>query len=290
MRVSTRSQLVARLTRATLGALVSLAALSASSDRSVAGDAFEAAIDRVWIRSDSLHVDFRIQGLLSERIRDGLGRGLPMTMNYDIALWRSRSGWWDALESRVVRRFKIQRNVWDDRYFVDNEAGGRLWLSDVDELEWHLCRRSAEFVTSIEDLNPDKSYYVVVSPSLRPLTIEDVREVEAWLTGEIEEGRERGGVLSVIASMPRVFFGVFVDLAGLGDKSTLARSGTFRIDGMAPTEASRQNAGDDAGAPASDEESRGEPAAPGSAPDGAQRMRTTRSAGGAPATPATRAK
>ena len=69
---------------------------------------------------------------------------------------------------------------------------------------------------------------MTVSPSLRPLTIEDVREVEAWLTGEIEQGRESSG-WSAFARIPTLFFGVFVDLAGLGDKSTLAESGRFRL-------------------------------------------------------------
>jgi len=204
-----------------------------------AQDAFAAVVDRVFIRSDSLLVDFSMDGLLSERIRDGLNRGLPMTMTYEVSLWRERSSWWDALESRTLTLFKVQRNVWDDRYFVDDEAGRRVWLPDLDALGRHLSRRRGETVAPLDGLEPDARYYVVVSPSLRPLTIEDIEEVEAWLTGEISEGREEGA-WSVITSMPSFFFGLFVDLAGLGDKSTLAESGRFRLDAaLFPTERGR---------------------------------------------------
>lgn len=194
-----------------------------------AQEAFRAVVDRVWIRSDSLLVDFSMDGLLSERIRDGLNRGLPMTMSYEVSLWRERSGWWDALESRTTSLHKVQRNVWDDRYFVDDETGRRVWLRDLDALGRHLSRRHGAAVAPLLGLEPDARYFVVVSPSLRPLTIEDIEEVEAWLTGEISEGREEGA-WSVITSMPTFFFGLFVDLAGLGDKSTLAESGRFRLD------------------------------------------------------------
>jgi hypothetical protein len=194
-----------------------------------AQEGFVAVVDRVWIRNDSLLVDFSMEGLLSDRIRDGISRGLPMTMSYEVSLWRERSRWWDALESRSVTAYKIQRNVWDDRYFVDDEEGRRVWLSDLEALGRHLSRRRGEMVAELRDIEPDAQYYAVVSPSLRPLTIEDIEEVEAWLTGEISEGREEGA-WSVITSMPSFFFGLFVDLAGLGDKSTLAESGRFRLD------------------------------------------------------------
>jgi hypothetical protein len=205
---------------------------SGTHSRARAGDAFMASIERVWFRSDTLHVDFDVVGLFSDRIRDGLSRGLPMTFSVQVDLWRTRAGWWDALESRSIRRFKVQRNVFDDRFFVHGEDGKRFIVSDLPALERHLSIRRAEFVSRITNLPREKSYYVAVTPSLRPLTIEDVQEVEAWLNGEIEESRDETAI-SVITGVPRMFFNVFVDLAGLGDKSTLARSGTFRLDAVA---------------------------------------------------------
>lgn len=207
-----------------------LALLAVGARGAYAQDGLSATVDRVWIRGDSLNVDFSVRDLFSDRIENGLARGLPMTLTIEIELWRDRSGWWDALEARHVREYKIQQNVWDDRFFVDDIHGRRIWVPSVEALERHLSYRRGEFVTEIDALRPDKPYFVVVIPTLKPLTIEDVREVEAWLTGEFETGTERGG-FSVITGLPRTVFGIFIDLAGLGDASTLARSGRFRIEG-----------------------------------------------------------
>jgi hypothetical protein len=195
-----------------------------------AQEGLAAAVDRVWIRGDSLNVDYSVRELFSDRIRDGLERGLPMTLTVEIELWRDRGSWWDALEVRHVREYKIQRNVWDDRFFVDSAGGRRFWLADLGALERHLSYRRGEFVTDLSGLREGKHYFVVVIPTLKPLTIEDVREVEAWLTGEIETGSEKTG-FSVITGLPRTVFGIFIDLAGLGDASTVARSGRFRFGG-----------------------------------------------------------
>lgn len=215
--------------RARLLAACAFACLLAGAPRAHAQDGLSATVDRVWIRADSLNVDFSVRELFSDRIRNGLTRGLPMTLSVEIELWRDRSGWWDALEVRHVREYKIQQNVWDDRFFVDDVRGRRIWLPSVDALERHLSYRRGEFVTEIDVLRPDERYFVVVIPTLKPLTIEDVREVEAWLTGEFETGSKRGG-FSVITGLPRTVFGIFIDLAGLGDASTLARSGRFRVE------------------------------------------------------------
>lgn len=214
--------------RCLLALLGFFAALLATPRDAAAQEGLDVTVDRVWIRGDSLNVDFSVRELFSERIRGGLERGLPMTLSFEIELWRDRSGWWDALEARHVHEFKIQQNVWDDRFFIDDVAGRRLWLPDIDTLERHLSYRRGEFVAAVEGLEAGKSYFVVVIPTLKPLTIEDVREVEAWLTGEIETGRERTG-FSVITGLPRTVFGIFIDLAGLGDKSAVAKSGKFRM-------------------------------------------------------------
>lgn len=215
-------------------ALTLLALAAAPSSRA---NGLSANVERVWIRADSLMVDFSVRGLFSEQITKELTRGLPMTYAYSIQLWHDRSGWWDALKSEVTKEFKLQRNVWDDRYFVVSQEGSQRWLKDLDALERHLSRRLGQFVSTVSGLPRGKTYYVSLTASLRPLTIEDIQEVEAWLTGEIEEG----GGLSTVTRLPIMVFGVFVDLAGLGDKSTLARSGRFRLDPPERSEAPRED-------------------------------------------------
>lgn len=207
-----------------------------------ASDALSATVDRVWIRSDSLKIDYQVRGLFSERVRETLSRGVPATYTCTIELWRDRAGWWDALEARKEIEYKIRRNVWNDRYVAEDPVNGQFWFPNLDALEHQLCARLGEFVALANELPTGKSYYVVLMSALRPLTIEDIREVEGWLTGEYQRGRKRSGI-SFIANLPRAIFGVFVDVSGLGDRSTLVRSGRFRLDRLAvPREGDRDTA------------------------------------------------
>jgi hypothetical protein len=193
----------------------------------VAQDGLRANVDRLWVRGDSLHVDYQISDLFSDRIEDGLSRGLPMTYTVNVQLWRDRSGWWDSLVDERVMEFNIQRNVWNDRYLVVADTT-RTWLTDIGSLERALGRRRGEFVAVVTQLNPKETYYVVLTSTLQALTVEDLDDVEAWLSGEAKARRKSDGV-SIITGIPRSLFSVFVDIAGLGDRSTIARSGHFQI-------------------------------------------------------------
>ena len=51
-------------------------ALALAGGEARADESFGASVERLWVRSDSLRVDYRVNGLLSDRVRDGLERGL----------------------------------------------------------------------------------------------------------------------------------------------------------------------------------------------------------------------
>ena len=50
----------------------------------------------------------------------------------------------------------------------------------------------------------DPSYYVVVSATLKPLSVEDAAEVEGWLSGEVEGGRE--APFGLLTGLPHSLF------------------------------------------------------------------------------------
>jgi len=63
---------------------------------------------------------------------------------------------------------------------------------------------------------------VSVRVTIRPLSAEDLDEVEDWLTGEVKnpDAPERG--------MPGYLLGIAANLSGLGDRTALAKSEAFR--------------------------------------------------------------
>jgi hypothetical protein len=66
---------------------------------------------------------------------------------------------------------------------------------------------------------------VVLSATVKPLSVEDVAEVEGWLSGEVRD--QRGSGLGAITALPRSLFDAARNFAGLGDTRARAVSIEF---------------------------------------------------------------
>jgi hypothetical protein len=69
---------------------------------------------------------------------------------------------------------------------------------------------------------------VIVSATLKPLSVEDVEEVEGWLSGEVETKRRAG--FGVITELPRALFDAVRNFAGFGDHRAREQTPPFAPD------------------------------------------------------------
>ena len=104
---------------------------------------------------------------------------------------------------------------------IDNHPD---WNLELDLVRAMLERQVGIAVAPIIALSRDDSYYLVIKAALKPLTAEDVDELEDWLAGEIAPEEHEFGLLT----LPKNFFGLVMDLTGFGDRNGVARSETFR--------------------------------------------------------------
>ena len=105
---------------------------------------------------------------------------------------------------------------------------GDLAVSTLDSVRIAL---SAPFDLPLASLDrlPNGRYYVVVSATLKPLSVEDVEEGEGWLSGEVEEKR-RSGPLGVLTAIPHSLFDAVRNFAGLGDQRARSITDEFTLD------------------------------------------------------------
>ena len=87
-------------------------------------------------------------------------------------------------------------------------------------------------VGRIGQLQPSATYYIAVSAVLKPLSVEDVKEVEGWLSGEVESQRKAG--LGVVTELPRALFDAVRNFAGFGDRRVRAASVDFSLPDLFP--------------------------------------------------------
>ena len=158
---------------------------------------------------------------------------MPATLQLHAELWRRRTAWFDRLESSYDASARMRYEVWNQTYRVDRAGATSLRLSTLDSLRLVLSRPLALPVGKVADLAPDQRYYVVVTATLKPLSVEDVEEVEGWLSGEVQE--KRRSRLGVITELPRSVFDAVRNFAGFGDQKARVISQDFERAELGPS-------------------------------------------------------
>jgi hypothetical protein len=183
-------------------------------------------IQNLGFDSGFLVFDLLLEGAFDEGQEQTLLEGFPTHMTYTVELWRDRGMWFDRLELSRTLTIKVTYDLWAERFVVQLRKDHLSRFQTIDEVEVATCVLPELKLVAIEELDPSKSYYVSASARLRPLTIEELGELEDWLSGERRSGdREGGGVLSIPKYLVRMLLGS----AGVTERSTLTKSETFSI-------------------------------------------------------------
>lgn len=175
--------------------------------------------------SNQLWVEIRLEDPIEPRVAASLARGMPATVSLHAELWRRRDGWFDRMEKEGDATFRMHYDVWSDTWRLSRPGSPVIRLTSLDSLEIALARTLAFNVASLSRSDPDLPYYVVVTASLRPLNIEDVEEVELWLSGEVKEKKRRP--LGFLTGLPISLFDAARNLAGFGDEHSRMISADF---------------------------------------------------------------
>lgn len=188
----------------------------------VAARADDVAVD-VRARDGEILVDFRATGIFDDDVERALRSGLPARVRLVVELW-SAAGWFDSFLLDHRSEHRVLFDVLDERYDVIDDAGEVVlrsparreiadWLQRVEDLP--LCL--------VEELDPDEKHYVAVKIRLEPLTLEEMRDLERWLRGNLgAEGDE-----SMLTRVSRQLFGVLKGRVGLGERDADGRSSSF---------------------------------------------------------------
>lgn len=176
-------------------------------------------------RNGYVYIDAGVTDPFSTRTTESLERGMPATLEVRAELWHRRAGWFDSFEGGFDARVRIQYEAWSDQWRIERAGAPPIYVSRFDSVATVLSRPWALPVARVQDLKPDRRYYVAVVAVLKPLSVEDVEEVEGWLSGEVRT--QRGAGLGVITELPRSLFDAVRNFAGFGDRRTRASSDDF---------------------------------------------------------------
>jgi len=209
-----------------------VAALVAGMLAALPASALELATGGPREREGLLIVDARLSEVFAPRVAESLARGMPATLQVHAELWRRRRAWFDRLESSADASVRIRYDVWTDTYLLERFGADPIVVDSIDSAAVVLARPWVLTVGRVGQLSATARYYVVLSATLRPLTVEDLAEVEGWLSGEVKDKRRAG--FGVIAEIPLALFDAVRNVAGFGDERARAVSDDFRLRDLFP--------------------------------------------------------
>ena len=167
---------------------------------------------------------YRVENPWTPRLTETLLRGMPATVTYEVGVWKRRAFWFDKLVLAMKSEHRVLYDPWDRAFHVRSGTtrGKSHLIPTLDSLDSYLFSEKHLPLLAGSALEGKASYYVSVRVTIRPLSAEDLDEVEDWLSGEVKnpEHPERG--------VPSYLLGIAVNVSGLGDRTALAKSEPFR--------------------------------------------------------------
>ena len=171
----------------------------------------------------TITTSFRVETPWTPRLEETLLRGMPATVVFEVGVWKRRSLWFDKLVLAIKSEHKVVYDPWEKMFRVrSNPAQPKTRVvPSLDSLETLLFSERRLPLMAAGALDPVGRYYVSVRVRIRPLSPEDLGEIEDWLSGEVKNpaGAPRG--------VPGYLLGIAVNISGLGDRTALAKSETF---------------------------------------------------------------
>ena len=191
---------------------------------SAPGEPFILSPTETWMphtTGDSLVAAFGIHGVFDQN--PSLGDGIAATLLIVIDLWQEKGNWWDSLVRSRVVAYRFRRDVWTGEAELLDQSGATRRFADRNALAIELERLREIDLGSSRDFKTGKTYYVSVKAMVRPLSLEDLENVDAWLSGKVT-GSEGKGILGIPKAVARALIGA----SGLGDQSAIGRSVKFK--------------------------------------------------------------
>jgi hypothetical protein len=204
------------------------------------------AIDSLYVGEGALRVNFHADSAVTEKLLDGLRRGLTASITYKLQLWHKRL--FSDLGAEQSLQYKATFDNWEQKYVVVG-AGERRVTSLVATLreKWTMHRHVR--LVDIERLQPGRTYYLIIEAVLEPVSKENLREIRGWLSGEVKSAPERLGKLTKADSsshadgasdstkaaaeppgLKQRVFETLMNLIGFGGKTVSARTENFRVE------------------------------------------------------------
>ncbi|UCE67490.1 MAG: DUF4390 domain-containing protein [Candidatus Zixiibacteriota bacterium] len=168
--------------------------------------------------SDSLPVD-----LVSY-----IKKGVPISFEYKMELWKSRSGW---LDNHIVNNgvtYRLRYDTWEKEYTILTEKSEMIIENHLDKDREATDLVKSSGLLKMKLKNTTGQFYITGKLTIRTMSLSNLREVESWLKGEIS-GAKKPDIKNAPDKLGEFLFNTALKISGLKNISEEIRSPFFMI-------------------------------------------------------------
>lgn len=187
----------------------------------------ELTVDAVERVGDAICVSYHADRPFTPRLEDPLLRGMPATVTFEVGVWRKRALWFDKLVVAYRSEHKVAFDPWSKTFRIRSGLNPPRTRSvaNIDSLRASLFSVHRLPVALASSLDSTAAHYVSVKVIIRPLSADDLGEIEDWLSGSHSDGGNNG--TGEDRGLPAYLLEWAVNLSGLGDRSAQAKGPRF---------------------------------------------------------------
>lgn len=174
-------------------------------------------VDSLFVDDGYLNVGFHAEGMLDAQLTEQLESGFTCVLEYEIQLWQDRAMLFDQVAADKKIRLKITYDTWEQRFHIISPTQRRRTTSIESVKEWALSYKNYPLFP-VEKLKLNEKYAVTVRLLLKPISVENLNEIERALGGKRDvapDQKERQGRKSGEESRLIRFL---ISMVGLGDR------------------------------------------------------------------------
>jgi hypothetical protein len=194
--------------------------------------ATELVLEQLGVADGEVRARVRIVDLLDAGTRRAVASGLPVTVRVSVDLWRDRRRWFDE---HVDARVSAYRLRWDprERWYTLTHPGPARRVDTYERLDDLLADLEERDIPVHPQgaLDRGARYFAVIEVAVRPLTLEEFRDLDGWLGGKLRGAGDPGAAPDSAGSeegLSGAVFGFLLDAAGFGDVIRRERTPPFR--------------------------------------------------------------
>ncbi|MBN1155233.1 hypothetical protein JXB12_09980 [candidate division KSB1 bacterium] len=180
--------------------------------------------------SNLLSIDFHAEGLIDDKIIEGLLKGRTSTLEYKVQLWGKKAGIINQLIHENFIRLKISYDFWEKKYVIMSQREHRM-TNSIETVREKTSEIVDHAMISESELSKDIAYIISIEAILKPLSVENYEEIKGWLSGEIKDIDEQDKSKQEVEGrgINRGLLRMFMAITGFGDKIISCKTEEFNV-------------------------------------------------------------